>query len=100
MLTCETILSLLESNIEEISKYGAKKVGLFGSYAQNKQKEGSDIDILVEFHKGQKTFDNYMELKFFLEDLFGQKVDLVIIETIKPDLKPGIMGSVIYAKGA
>ena len=47
--------------------------------------------------KGQKTFDNYMELKFFLENLFDQKVDLVIIETIKPDLKPGIMGSVIYS---
>ncbi|NVM52345.1 MAG: nucleotidyltransferase family protein [Candidatus Helarchaeota archaeon] len=81
----------------KIEKYGVKRIGLFGSYIRNKQQDKSDIDILVEFKKGQKTFDNYMELKFFLEDLFECKVDLVIIEAIKPDLKPYIMGSVKFA---
>jgi len=41
-----------------------------------------------------------MELKFFLEGLFGREVDLVIAETIKPELEPVIMGSVKYAKGS
>ena len=40
-----------------------------------------------------------MELKFFLEDLFDCKVDLVILESIKPDLKPHILRSVKYAAG-
>jgi len=76
-----------------------KRIGLFGSYIRNEQKDRSDIDILVEFEKNQKTFDNYMDLKFFLEDLFKSKVDLVVVEAIKPDLKPYIMRSVRYASG-
>ena len=46
-----------------------------------------------------KTFDNYMDLKFFLEDLFNCKVDLVIVETIKPELKSHILENVKYATG-
>ncbi|RJX26496.1 MAG: nucleotidyltransferase [Dethiobacter sp.] len=100
LLTGQLILSRIEENIEKIKNYGVKKIGLFGSYAQNNQDCDSDIDLIVEFNKEQKTFDNYMELKFFLEDLFARKVDLVIAETIKPDLKSEITGSVKYAKGA
>ena len=100
MLTPETIMRNLDKNIDKIKRYGVKKIGLFGSYARDEQKTGSDIDILVEFEKGKKGFDNYMDLKFFLEDLFSYKVDLVIVDALKPDLKPFILGSVRYASGA
>lgn len=60
---------------------------MFGSYLKGEAKESSDIDVLVEFEKGKKTFDNYMELKFFLEDLFKRKVDPVIDESVKPELR-------------
>ena len=97
MLTSEEILEKIEENIETIKKYGVKRIGLFGSYVRNEQKPESDIDLLVGFERSKKTFDNYMDLKFFLEDLFNHKVDLVIIEAIKPDLKQYIIGSVRYA---
>jgi predicted nucleotidyltransferase len=99
MLTSEDILIKIEENIQSIRKFGVKKIGLFGSYSKNKQKIESDIDILVEFKKGKKTFDNYMDLKFFLEDLFGYNVDLVVDEAVKIDLKPYILRSVKYAAG-
>ena len=99
MLTREGILKKIEEKKERVEKYGVKKIGLFGSYVRNESHEGSDVDILVEFEKGKKTFDNYMELKFFLEDLFNYKVDLVITEAIKSDLKPYILGGVKYAAG-
>lgn len=99
MLTHRAILTKLEENTATIKKYGVKRIGLFGSYLRKEQKPTSDIDILVEFEKGKVTFDNYMDLKFFLEDLFKCKVDLVIKEAIKPDLKPYILGSVKYAAG-
>ncbi len=99
MLTYKTILTKLEENKATIKKYGVKRIGLFGSYVRDEQKPMSDIDILVEFEKGKVTFDNYMDLKFFLEDLFQYKVDLVMKDTIKPDLKPYILGSVKYAAG-
>jgi Predicted nucleotidyltransferases len=85
--------------MDEIRKFGVKKIGLFGSYVKDEQKIGSDIDILVEFEKDQKTFDHYMDLKFFLEELFELKVDLVISEALKPDLKTYILDSVKYASG-
>jgi len=97
MLTSEKILRKIEENKEKMKKFGVKKIGLFGSYIKEEQKQKSDIDILVEFKKGVKTFDNYMDLKFFLEDLFNCKVDLVIVETLKPDLKSYILEKVRYA---
>ena len=85
--------------MEKIKKFGVKKIGIFGSFVQNSQKEDSDLDILVEFKKGQKSFDNYMDLKFFLESLFDHRVDLVITGAIKPDLKPYILGNAQYVPG-
>lgn len=38
-----------------------------------------------------------MNLKFFLEDLLNNRVDLIIHDSIKPDLKPHIMGDIKYA---
>ncbi len=99
MLTYKAILTKLEENTTTIKKFGVKRIGLFGSYVRDEQKPMSDIDILVEFEKGKVQFDNYMDLKFFLEDLFQLKVDLVMKDTIKPDLKPYILGSVKYAAG-
>ncbi len=83
-LTRKDILRTLELHKNEIRSYGVKKIGLFGSYLKNRQKKGSDIDFLVEFEN--PTFDNYMELKFFLEKLLGKKVDLVIEANLKPAL--------------
>jgi len=99
MLTSEAIIEKIEENGKKIRGYGVKRIGLFGSYIRNEQKVGSDIDILVEFEKGKKTFDNYMNLKFFLEELFSCKIDLVVIEAIKLDLRPYILGSAKYATG-
>lgn len=78
-------------------KYGVKKIGVFGSFARGEEKEGSDIDFLVEFKEGSKTFDNYIDLKYFLQDLFGRNVDLVTVQALKPQLKDDILQEVIYA---
>lgn len=91
------IITFLKNNKHELDKYGIDKIGLFGSYAKNQENEYSDIDVLVEFKEGNETFDNYMDLKFYLEERFNKKVDLVIAENIKEDLKKEILDSVIYA---
>ena len=100
MLDANTILRKIEENINVIRGYGVKRIGVFGSYIEGEQKPDSDIDILVEFEKGKKNFDNYMELKFFLEKILENKVDLVIPESIKPELRPYILKSVKYAAGS
>ena len=93
----EEILQSLNENSDIIRGFGVRKLGLFGSYARGNEKEASDIDFLVEFEK--KTFDNYMDLKIFLERLFGCKVDLVIADVVKPRLRRPILEETIYAQG-
>lgn len=95
----DEILEMLEANSNKIKKFGVKKLGLFGSYVRGEQVAESDIDILVEFGKGKKSFDSYMELKFFLENLLGCKVDLIINDAIKPSLRRPILSGVKYAAG-
>lgn len=98
MKTFEEVRKILLEHKEEITeKYKVKKIGLFGSYVRGEQKEESDVDVLVEFEEGYKTFDNYMDLKFFLESLFSASVDLLIESAIKPRLKPYIFDEVQYA---
>ncbi len=97
MLTKRKIIGVLQRNHEEIRGFGIKRIGLFGSFVHSSETKKSDIDVLVEFYPGQKKFDNYMELKFYLEKLFRRKVDLVIKDAVKPQLKPVIMKEVIYA---
>ncbi|WP_130859421.1 nucleotidyltransferase family protein [Gracilibacillus phocaeensis] len=101
MLSQQEILDELSKKLNIWKeKYGVKRIGLFGSYSRGEQNESSDIDIIVEFHVTSLSFDNYMDLKFQLEDHFQKSVDLVIVNDIKPALKPSIMREAIYAEGA
>lgn len=91
-------IEILRNNEELIKqKYGVKRIGIFGSFARNEEKEESDVDILVEFESDFETFDNYIELKYFLEDLFRRKVDLVTSEALRTQLKDEILKEVMYA---
>lgn len=100
MYSSNEIIEILNNNMKNTEKFFVSKLALFGSFERNQETDNSDVDILVLFEDGHETFDNYMDLKFYLEELFDRKVDLVIINSIKPSIKPGIMRSVIYAKGA
>lgn len=92
------VISTLKEHEKLIrQKFGVKKIGIFGSFARGEEKEDSDLDVLVVFEEGQKTFDNYMDLKFYLEDLFGREIDLVTERALKPQLKTIIMKEVVYA---
>jgi hypothetical protein len=91
-------LALLRNHEPEIKKrFGVSKIGIFGSFVRGEERPDSDVDVLVTFRNGEKTFDNYMSCKFYLEDLFGRKVDLVMKGSIKKRLKPYILGEVVYA---
>lgn len=81
------VLDLLRTQIEVTrQRFDAKHISVFGSAARDELNETSDIDVLVEFD-GLPTFDNYMGLKFFLQDLFKRRVDLVTRDSIKPRMR-------------
>lgn len=94
--TKHDILSIIEANRRQITALGIKRLGLFGSFVRNEATENSDIDFLVEFETGQKTFDNFMELSFLLEELLTRPVELVTPESVSPYLRPHIIAEVEY----
>ncbi len=89
--TKQELIDLIQSHDAELKSFGVKRLGLFGSFVRNEPKPESDVDLLVEFIPEQKTFSNFMNLGFFLEELFGRKVDLLTPESLSPYLGPFIL---------
>ena len=94
ILNKHLIKQTLLENRETLRKYGVKRIGLFGSYVRETATAESDIDFLVELER--LTFDDYMGLAVFLENLFKKDVDLVTPTSIKPGYKPYIEKEVEY----
>jgi len=94
--TKEHLLALLHEHHHEIRAFGVRRLGLFGSFVRAQQGRDSDVDILVEFELGRKTFDTFMQLAFFLEALFGRRVELVTPESLSPYIAPHILREMEY----
>jgi len=92
----EIIQAIIEHN-DQIKKFGINRIGLFGSYARNQQTEKSDIDIYIEFEIGKKSYDNFIGLCFYLDDLFaGKKVEVVTDASLSPYIGPKILSTIEY----
>jgi len=94
------IIEILSKNIQEIKKFGVKRLGIFGSAVRDELKEGSDIDIVVEFEEGKATFENVGKLIEFLENLLKREVDILTpcgIESIRiEEIKENIKKEIVY----
>jgi excisionase family DNA binding protein len=90
------LLEQLRAAVPEMKeRFGVKRIGVFGSAARGEAGPESDVDVLVEFD--DPAFDRYMELKFYLEDLFGRPCDLVLEESLKEGLRGSVRREVLYA---
>lgn len=85
-ITDKEIFGRIRKHWDILEKHGVKRIGLFGSYARGEQKRDSDIDFMVEFEK--PDFDNFMDMVFYLEDLFGKNVELVTKAGLSPYIGP------------
>jgi predicted nucleotidyltransferase len=91
------ILDVLYNHREDLRRLGVRRLGLFGSASRGEETEASDLDFLVELDR--KTFDAYMDVKELLERLFGRRIDLVVADALKPQLRPRILQETLYAEG-
>jgi len=90
--TKKELLNLLLSKGEVIRSFGVKELNLFGSFKNDQliNKE-SDIDLLVEFEEGKKSYDNFIDLNYFLEELTGRKVELLTYQSLSKFIGPHIL---------
>ena len=94
--TKDEIVDVIHQNQSQIRVLGVKRVGLFGSFVRGEQRVDSDVDVLVEFEEGQRTFDHFIQLSFLLEDLLGRRVELATPEALSPHIGPHILKEVEY----
>jgi predicted nucleotidyltransferase len=90
ILDKNSIQETLKNLKVDINSFGVETIHIFGSVARNDAKSSSDLDVLVKFKPGKKNFDNFMNLTFFLEDVFGVKVDLITIDSINGSFKKSV----------
>jgi hypothetical protein len=90
-LTRLDVQTRLTESKEEIFRLGVQRLALFGSVQRNEARSDSDVDVLVEFLPGQKTFDRLLALGELLEGTLGHRVELVTVESLSPYLRPYIL---------
>jgi len=92
----DEILKILKNIKNDINqRYRVKTIGLFGSYVNNRQKNTSDIDFLVEFEEDADLF-HLIGLSRYLEEIFNTRVDVISKPSLKEDLKQHILQEVVY----
>lgn len=90
-LTREQVQERLRGIEAEVLGLGVRRLALFGSVLRNEARPDSDVDLLVEFAPGQKSFDRFLALSDLLETLLGHRVELVTTEALSPFLGPHIL---------
>lgn len=87
----QDILDRLRSVEDQVRGLGVRRMSLFGSFVRDNPGSDSDVDLLVEFQPGQKSFDNFMALSSFLDELFQRPVELVTFDSLSPYIGPRIL---------
>ena len=88
----QVVLSKLKDCIEEIrQRFSVRTLAIFGSIARDEAADNSDVDVLVVFDR-KASFDLFMDLKFYLEELLGLRVDLVTDKALRPQVRRIIEG--------
>jgi len=92
----QVLFSRLLKNSKMIKSFGVSKLGVFGSFITGNLKNESDVDLLVEFYPEHKSYDNYINLSYYLEGLLGRKVELVTPQSLSKYIGPHILKQTEY----
>jgi predicted nucleotidyltransferase len=86
----QAIIKRLCGNLEYIkTRFDVRELSIFGSVARGQAGAESDVDILVSF-ESKASFDKFMDLKFYLEELLANSVDLVTDNALRPQIRSSI----------
>jgi len=92
-MTVDEIITHLSRTLR---RAGIRRIGVFGSMARGEERDGSDVDILVDFEPGSRTYDNLYMATTALEEAFHRRVDLVTTDALSRHIGPKILQEVRY----
>ena len=92
----DQILKMILNNQKNIRAFGVSRIGLFGSFVHDEQNEESDIDLIVQFEQGKKSYMKFINLSDYLEKLFDKRVDLLTEKALNPYMKSRVEKEAVY----
>jgi predicted nucleotidyltransferase len=96
--TRKDLIERLQRHKDDLRRLGVRRIGLFGSFQRDEPSSESDVDLLVEFLPGEKSFDNFMAVSFLVEDELERPVELVTRKALSPHIGPHILQNVEYVE--
>jgi hypothetical protein len=87
----EDVVQRLQAAETSVRRLGVRRLALFGSVVRGEAHAASDVDVLVEFEPGKKTYDRFLALSELLERLLERRVELVTTEALSPFIGPYIL---------
>jgi uncharacterized protein len=97
MKTLNDIETIIRKRKPELqATFHVREIGVFGSFVRGEATRRSDVDILVDIEPEYITYDNYANLLEFLEGKLRRKVDLVMRDALREELKPYVLREVVY----
>ena len=91
VLTRQEAFDRLRACADEVRALGVTRLALFGSVRHDRARPDSDVDLLVQFEPGAKTFQRFLALAELLETRLGHRVELVTVEALSPYIGPRIL---------
>lgn len=89
MMRRDEAIDRLSGQRPALEGFGVSSLRLFGSVARDQASPESDVDVLVAFRE-PPSFSRYMQLRIFLEDLLGSKVDLITESGLRDVVRPWV----------
>ncbi len=86
----ELVSTIASLKAEAKQRFRVEIKGIFGSYVRGEQKEGSDLDVLVEFEQNANLLD-LTGLADFLEEKLNIKVDVVPESAIREEIRSTVL---------
>ena len=94
-LTQRIITERIATVAPELRRLGVSRLALFGSYVLGEATPESDVDLLVEFGPGRKSFDGLVRLAELLESVLKCPVEAVTVESLSPYIGPRILAEAV-----
>jgi len=89
-----TVIKRILEASQKLTSLGVASIGLFGSFKRDEPSSSSDVDFLVKFEPDKHSFDSFMDVSFFLEELLGRRVEVVTPDALSPHIGPYILREV------